>query len=234
MEALGFARAVPAQTGRPAYDPRDLLKLYIYGYLIWLSEPHPLFAAAHDGMPEECGAFLSAEYAEARFQDDCRFPQGQPQGVEGSLQGFCEGVCGAEAAGEEVLRRGGTKIRASNSKKKSFTPQILDKKLDYLREQEQKIEEYLSHMDHPDEEEKQHVRILELDIRPQDMPEKLTHIRERIGKYEGYQKRMQETGENQIQETDPECRTIHTKEGAAARLQHPDGGGREASSHRVL
>ena len=26
MEALGFARAVPAQTGRPAYDPRDLLK----------------------------------------------------------------------------------------------------------------------------------------------------------------------------------------------------------------
>ena len=33
MEELGFARAVPAQTGRPAYDPRDLLKLYIYGYL---------------------------------------------------------------------------------------------------------------------------------------------------------------------------------------------------------
>lgn len=33
MEALGFARAVPAQTGRQAYDPRDLLKLYNYGYL---------------------------------------------------------------------------------------------------------------------------------------------------------------------------------------------------------
>ena len=32
MEALGFARAVPAQTGRPAYDPCDLLGLYIYGY----------------------------------------------------------------------------------------------------------------------------------------------------------------------------------------------------------
>lgn len=33
METLGFERAEPAQTGRPAYDPRDLLKLYIYGYL---------------------------------------------------------------------------------------------------------------------------------------------------------------------------------------------------------
>jgi len=33
IEALGFNRAVPASTGRPGYDPRDLLKLYIYGYL---------------------------------------------------------------------------------------------------------------------------------------------------------------------------------------------------------
>jgi transposase len=30
---LGFSRAVPAATGRPPYDPRDLLKLYVYGYL---------------------------------------------------------------------------------------------------------------------------------------------------------------------------------------------------------
>src|SRR6266478_5878701 len=31
--ALGFERAAPTSTGRPAYDPRDLLKLYIYGYV---------------------------------------------------------------------------------------------------------------------------------------------------------------------------------------------------------
>ena len=33
LAALGFARTTPAATGRPAYDPADLLKLYIYGYL---------------------------------------------------------------------------------------------------------------------------------------------------------------------------------------------------------
>lgn len=33
MEELGFMRAEPAETGRPGYDPRDLLKLYLYGYL---------------------------------------------------------------------------------------------------------------------------------------------------------------------------------------------------------
>ena len=29
----GFERAEAAETGRPGYDPRDLLKLYLYGYL---------------------------------------------------------------------------------------------------------------------------------------------------------------------------------------------------------
>jgi transposase len=33
MQGLGFARAEAAETGRPGYDPRDLLKLYLYGYL---------------------------------------------------------------------------------------------------------------------------------------------------------------------------------------------------------
>jgi transposase len=33
MGELGFERAVSAETGRPGYDPRDLLKLYLYGYL---------------------------------------------------------------------------------------------------------------------------------------------------------------------------------------------------------
>jgi len=33
MGELGFDRAEAADTGRPGYDPRDLLKLYLYGYL---------------------------------------------------------------------------------------------------------------------------------------------------------------------------------------------------------
>jgi transposase len=32
MAGLGFERAEAAETGRPGYDPRDLLKLYLYGY----------------------------------------------------------------------------------------------------------------------------------------------------------------------------------------------------------
>lgn len=32
LVVLGFERSVPAATGRPGYDPRDLLKLYVWGY----------------------------------------------------------------------------------------------------------------------------------------------------------------------------------------------------------
>ena len=33
MSTLGFERAQAAETGRPGYAPRALLKLYLYGYL---------------------------------------------------------------------------------------------------------------------------------------------------------------------------------------------------------
>jgi transposase len=33
MSELGYERAEALETGRPGYDPRDLLKLYLYGYL---------------------------------------------------------------------------------------------------------------------------------------------------------------------------------------------------------
>ena len=32
MAELGFERATAAYTGRPGYDPRNLFKLYLYGY----------------------------------------------------------------------------------------------------------------------------------------------------------------------------------------------------------
>ena len=33
LEKLGFAGAVPQATGRPAYHPSVMLKIYVYGYL---------------------------------------------------------------------------------------------------------------------------------------------------------------------------------------------------------
>lgn len=41
LAAVGFDRALPKATGRPGYDPSDLLKLYIYGSLNRARQPVP-------------------------------------------------------------------------------------------------------------------------------------------------------------------------------------------------
>lgn len=64
-------------------------------------------------------------------------------------------------------------------------------------------------MDKRDEEE----RIPGMDIKPENMPAYLEEIKKRAEKYKGYKERMEQTGETQILETDPKCRSIRTKKG---------------------
>ena len=33
LSGMGFQKAIPKDRGRPPYDPGDLLRLYVYGYL---------------------------------------------------------------------------------------------------------------------------------------------------------------------------------------------------------
>ena len=47
VAGLGFERAEAAETGRPGYDPRDLLKLYLYGYLQQIRSSRRLEAECH-------------------------------------------------------------------------------------------------------------------------------------------------------------------------------------------
>src|ERR1700751_4180566 len=47
MSELGFERALAADTGRPGYDPRDLLKLYLYGYPNQIRSSRGLEAECH-------------------------------------------------------------------------------------------------------------------------------------------------------------------------------------------
>jgi len=44
IESVGFLRYVPAKEGRPGYNPRDILKLYIYGYFNKIRSSRKLMA----------------------------------------------------------------------------------------------------------------------------------------------------------------------------------------------
>ena len=62
MPELGFVRSEPAETGRPGYDPRDLLKLYLYGYMNQLRSSRRLEA--------ECQRNVEVMWLLGRLQPD--------------------------------------------------------------------------------------------------------------------------------------------------------------------
>ena len=47
LAGLEFTHAVPQETGRPAYAPAAMLKLYIYGYLHKIRSSHKLEQETH-------------------------------------------------------------------------------------------------------------------------------------------------------------------------------------------
>jgi hypothetical protein len=62
FQRLGFVRAEAAETGRPGYDPRDLLKLYLYGYLQQIRSSRRLEA--------ECGHNVEVMWLLGRLAPD--------------------------------------------------------------------------------------------------------------------------------------------------------------------
>ena len=73
LAGLGFGGVEPAATGRPAYHPATLLKIYVYGY--------PQSGAIEPAPGErECQRNIEFGVADrppdAGFQDDSRLPKG--------------------------------------------------------------------------------------------------------------------------------------------------------------
>ena len=73
LAKLGFDGVEPEATGRPAYHPATLLKIYVYGYLNRVQvEPTP-----GAGVPAQHRAGLADRPPNAGLQDHSRLPQGQ-------------------------------------------------------------------------------------------------------------------------------------------------------------
>lgn len=65
LRVLGFSKAQARQTGRPSYDPADLLKLYLYGYFQRIrSSP-----AAGGRVPAQCRSDVAVGTPGSGLQD---------------------------------------------------------------------------------------------------------------------------------------------------------------------
>ena len=80
LAGLGFVGVEPEATGRPAYHPATLLKIYVYGYLNRVQSSRRLERECQRNIE-----LVAHRPADARLQDHSRLPQGQ---WRGHLQGL--------------------------------------------------------------------------------------------------------------------------------------------------
>jgi len=199
LGVLGFARAEAAATGRPGYDPADLLRLYIYGYMNRVRSSRRLEREAERNV--EVMWLLRKLRPDFKTIADFRKMHGKElQGVFREFTALCRKMA---LLGGERVAVDGSKFGAVNAREKNQTRTGARKA---CKEEEKRIQRYLAELDATDQEDagtgsEEAVR------------EKLKAARDRKAGYEAVLARMEESGETQISRTDPESRRMPVRGG---------------------
>jgi transposase len=201
MKDAGFQRATPNLTGRPSYDPRDLLKLYVYGYFNKIRSSRKLMA--------ECTRNIELFFLLNRLIPDFRtisdFRKDNSKAIKNVFRAFVKLCLKLNLYQKELLAIDGSKFRAVNSKSKSYNQDTLNKKIARIDEN---IAKYLSQMDNEDTtSQADHV------YTPEEIKIAIAELTERKDKYLGFLDYLNESGETQILTTDPEARVMQSKDG---------------------
>jgi transposase len=145
---LGFERSEASVMGRPAYDPADLLKLYLYGYLNRIRSSRRL--------ERECARNVEVMWLLGRLAPDFKtvadFRRRNAEAfvrVCRAFVGFCRK---ANLLGAELVAIDGSKFRAVSSKRRVVTQRVLEEE---SRKLDGRIAQYLKSLDEADREERE-------------------------------------------------------------------------------
>ncbi len=201
LKEAGFERSTPGETGRPPYNPRDLLKLYVYGYFNKIRSSRKLMA--------ECARNIELFYLLGKLKPDFRtiadFRKNNTAALKNVFRAFVKICMKLGLYRKELLAVDGSKFRAVNSKDNTYNAEILEKKLQRI---DGHIAEYLSRMDREDETETD-----TCSLTPGQIKEAVRELTERKEKYQGYLKELTGSGKTQLLLTDPDARRMHSKDG---------------------
>jgi transposase len=201
LGALGFSKAEPEERGRPAYDPRDLLKLYIYGYVNEIRSSRKL--------ERETTRNVELMWLLRRLTPDhktiARFRQENARALPAVFREFTKVCRQLNLFGRELVGIDGSKFRAVNSAERNFTEAKLKKRLQWI---EEKIAKYLAALQSEDE-----VESNEREVSAAELQAKIAALQERQLVYEGLQEQLVESGEKQISLTDADARLMKGRQG---------------------
>src|SRR5499427_11142250 len=124
LGALGFGGVDPAATGRPAYHPAVLLKLYIYGYLNRVQSSRRL--------ERECQRNVELMWLTGRLAPDFKtiadFRHDNGRGIRNVCRRFVELCRELKLFTQAVVAVDGSKFKAVNTRDRNFTPGKIDKR----------------------------------------------------------------------------------------------------------
>jgi transposase len=195
---LGFEGVEPEATGRPAYHPSTLLKIYIYGYLNRIQSSRRL--------ERETQRNVELIWLTGKLMPDFKtiadFRKDNGQAIRAVCREFIVLCRQLKLFSEAIVAIDGSKFKAVNNRDKNFTDRKLKARMEQLDES---IGRYLAELDRADREptavsEDQVLRL----------KDKIAGMKAQIERLNKIGRQMQEAPDGQISLTDPDARSMAT------------------------
>ncbi len=195
VSAMGF-NVSHTENGRPAYHPKDLLKLYLYGYLNNTRSSRKLEKATQVN--------IEVIWLMKGLQPDhntiSNFRRDNPKAIKKVFRASVQIAKNFDLIGGKLIAGDSTKLRAQNSKKNNFNQKKIDRHLAYI---ENKLDGYNKQLaDADDDTGKENRDKIKREIEKQN---------QRKENYKRLEKQLKETGETQISTSDPDSRHMITR-----------------------
>ena len=194
---LGFAKPQPNDTGRPMYNPKDLLKLYVYGYMNRIRSSRRL--------ETETKRNLEVIWLLRKLSPDhktiARFRCDNTAALKNVFRDFVKLCMNLGLYGKELVAIDGSKFKAVNSKDRNFGGKKL---IDRIARIDVKIDGYLKELEDSDWKE----NAAEGERSAEEIALIITELAERKATYENYADELAQTGEAQKSLTDPDSRLM--------------------------
>src|SRR5216683_1178795 len=199
LAEMAFEGVDPAATGRPAYHPSVLLKLYIYGYLNRVQSSRRL--------EREAGRNVEVMWLLGRLAPDHKtiadFRKDNGLALRKVCARFVE-LCremGLLATASVAID--GSKFKAVNNRDKNFTRAKVERRRAQL---EESVARYLSQLDTADRQPPSEALV----AKTTRLKEKLAKLKEQMERLTGLEEQMLAAPDQQISLTDPDSRSMAT------------------------
>lgn len=188
IKSLGFDIDF-VDNGRPAYHPKDLLKLFIYGYMNRIRSSRSLEKETRRNI--ELMWLLKGLSPDHNTINN--FRKDNPKAIKSVFRQTVAIASNFQLIGGVLLAGDGTRIRAQNSKKNNYNQKKIDRHLAYI---DRKLSEYSAALQEADEGEKQ------------ELQDKISEKQRRKEGYLKLEEQLKESTEKQISTSDPETRQM--------------------------